>query len=180
MSDIYEHGDHKPDDDLEIVECFIGNYRFGVQRDHVVDSGTWHPNYLGPTDCEDKAVLGTMMYGGEPIFTIDLQRLFSLESSSKPSTAPLYMVVKHDGILFAILLDGFLGLCQVPLKCLRSFTSLYVLGVRWLSGLAIFDDYLVLMVDLEALSSMLSTLGDKSHAETVSHFAPEQLPDFAM
>jgi chemotaxis signal transduction protein len=175
MKDICEYGDHQDAGDLEIVEYSISGCRFGVHKHHVVDSDTWHPNYLRPVSCEDQAVLGTMLYRGEPIFTIDLRQLFALDQETETSAAPFYMVVKYEETLFTILHDGFLGTCQAPPKRFRFFKSLYVLGVKWLSGVVLFDEYLVIMLNLEALSNMLIAVEAKLHQETSSHLTPDLL-----
>lgn len=154
MKDICAHGDHQDVGELEIVEYLIGGYRFGAPRHHVIDSDSWHPNYLNPILSEDKAIMGTMLYRGEPILVIDLRHLFSMDQESDISTALFYTVVKYNDILFTILHDGFLGISQAPPKHFRLFKSLYVLGVRWLSGIIIFDEYLVIMLNLEALSTV--------------------------
>ena len=165
MKAICESADHQDATDLEIIEYSIGGYRFGVQRHCVVDSDNWHPNYLRPVCCEDQAVLGTMLYRGEPTFTVDLRQLFFPDQELPTSAAPFYTVVKYEETLFTILHDGLLGTFEAPLKHFKLFKSLYVLGVKWLSGIIIFDDYLVIMLNLEALFNMFIKVEDKPHQE---------------
>jgi chemotaxis signal transduction protein len=169
MKDSCEKADHSDTDDLEIAEYSIGGYRFGVQKHRIVDFDTWYPNYLKPVRCEDEAVLGTMLYRGEPIFTIDLRLLFFPDHEPTIAAAPFYTVVKYEETLFTILHDGFLGICEAPLQRIKLFKSLYVLGVKWLSGVIIFDDYLVIVLSLEALSNMFITVEDRPHPEILLH-----------
>ena len=177
MKDICEYADQSDADKLEIAEYAIGGYRFGVQKHRIVDFDTWHPNYLKPVRCEDEAVLGTMLYRGEPIFTIDLRYLFFPDRESAIATAPYYTVVEYEETLFTILHDGFLGIWEVPSQRFKHFKSLYVLGVKWLSGVMVFDEYLVIMLSLEALSHMFITVEDRPHQELLLHPMSDLLLD---
>jgi len=175
MKEICMPTDPQDATDLEILEYSLGGYRFGVQRHCVIDSDNWYANYLRPIRCEDQAVLGTMLYRGEPIFAVDLRQLFFSDQELITSAAPFYTVVKYEETLFTILHDGFLGTFEAPLKSFKFFKSLYVLGVKWLNGVIIFDEYLVIMLNLAALSNMFAKIENKRQQEISSKFTPEPL-----
>jgi chemotaxis signal transduction protein len=170
MKEICMSTDPQDATDLEIMEYSLGGYRFGVQRHCVVDSDNWYANYLRPLHCEDQVVLGTMLYRGEPIFTVDLRQLFFFDQELITSAAPFYTVIKYEETLFTILHDGFLGTTEAPLKRFKFFKSLYVLGIKWLSGVILFDEYLVIMLNLEALSNMFTKVENQRQQEISSPF----------
>ena len=175
MKEICVSTDPQDATDLEIMEYSLGGYRFGVQRHCVVDSDNWYANYLKPIRCEDQAVLGTMLYRGEPIFAVDLRQLFFFDQELITSAAPCYTMVKYEETLFTILHDGCLGTFEAPLKHFKFFKSLYVLGVKWFSGVIIFDEYLVIILNLKALSNMFARVENKRQQEMSPQFTSELL-----
>ena len=177
MNDMAEHGDHQEADELEIVEVCIDIYRFGIRKDHIVDADVWHPNYLRPAQCENEAVVGTMLYRGEPIYVIDLRQLLFVEQENEPPEPSSYTVIKYEETLLTLLHDGLLGLCHAPLQDYRSNQSIYVLGTKSLKGMYILDDHLLFELSLTALSQMLRLEGDPSQQEASSYFAADLLPE---
>lgn len=173
MNDMDEHGDHQEADELEIVEFCIDIYRFGVRKHHIVDADVWHPNYLRPVHCENRGVVGTMLYRGEPIYVIDWRQLLFVDQENEPVEPSSYTVIKYEETLLTILHDGLLGLCHAPLQQFRSCQSIYVLGIKSLKGIYILDDHLLFELSLKALSQMLRLEGDPFQQEASSYFAAD-------
>ena len=177
MNDMGEHGDHQDANELEIVEFCINSYRFGVRKHHVVDADVWHANYLRPARCENRSVLGTMLYRGEPIYVIDLRQLLFADHESELAEPSSYTVIKYEETLLTILHDGLLGLCRAPFKHYRSCQSFYVSGIKSLKGIYILEDHLLFKLSVTALSEMLRIEGDVFQQEAASYFAADLLSE---
>ena len=136
------------------MECAIGGYRVGVFVSNIIGTDKWEPDYLTRLPSRAPAVLGTVLYNGDAIPVVALEKLFHLEQDSPGAEPLISMVVSHDRGLLVLLLDGLLSIEPVSRAAFQSFSSLYVSGVRWLSGMFILEDRAVPMLDLKSLFEM--------------------------
>lgn len=139
---------------ITLLECGIGGCRFGVTTSHVVETGEWSPDFLTPLPGAPAGVVGTIFFDGHAIVVLDLRQLFRLDDNGSEADAPMVMVVQYGSTPFAILVDGLIGIHDVPRAAIRSFTSLYVWGVKWLSGSAILADRAISILDLQMLDQL--------------------------
>jgi chemotaxis signal transduction protein len=101
-------------------------------------------------------VIGTAFFNGYAIPVVAVRKLFRLEEDLSKAE-PQSMVVSHEGSLFVLLLEGFLSIEPVFKAAFQSFSSLYVPGVRWLSGVFILEDRAIPMLDLKSLFKMITS-----------------------
>ena len=139
---------------VTLLECGIGGCRFGVTTSHVIETGEWTPDFLTPLPGAPTGVAGTIFFDGHAIVVLDLRQLFWLDDKWSASDASMVMVVQYGPTPFAILVDGLIGIHDVPRDAIRSFTSLYVWGVKWLSGSAILADRVISILDLKMLDQL--------------------------
>lgn len=143
--------------DAEVLECGIGGCRFGVFVSDVIETDDWTPDYLTRVPSSSPAVLGTVFFNGYVTPVVAVRKLFRLEEDFPKEESLQSMVVSHEGHLFVLLLDGFLSIEPVSKAAFQSFRSLYVPGVRWLSGVFILKDRVVPMLDLKSLFKMITS-----------------------
>ena len=139
---------------ITLLECGIGGCRFGVTTSHVIETGEWTPDFLTPLPGAPAGVAGTIFFDGHTIVVLDLRRLFWLDDKWSASDAPMVVVVQYGPTPFAILVDGLIGIHDVPRDAIRSFTSLYVWGVKWLRGSVILADRVISILDLKMLDQL--------------------------
>ena len=139
---------------ITLLECGIGGCRFGVTTSHVIETGEWTPGFLTPLPGAPAGIVGTIFFDGHAIVVLDLRQLFWPDDKWSESDAPMVMVIQYGPTPFAILVDGLIGIHDVPRDAIRSFTSLYVWGVKWLSGGAILADRAISILDLEMLDQL--------------------------
>ncbi len=136
--------------DSTVLECGSGGCRFGVWVSDVADTDVWVPDFLAPSPRYSESILGTLFYDGTSIPVVNLRQLFCPEEPL-PNTDLMSIVVSYQSHLFVLLVDGFISLAPVSKESFRSFISLYVCGVKWLSGAFILEDRAIPMLDLPAL-----------------------------
>lgn len=138
----------------EFLECCIGGYRFGIPTSQVLYTDSWCITYLDPIPKVVNGVLGHTLFDGRSIPVIDLRQLFCLDAELGHPDAQMFLVTEHQDDWFALLIDGLMSIQCMPLNTFKSFTSLYVSGVRWLSGACVLGDGVVTILDLEALKGL--------------------------
>jgi chemotaxis signal transduction protein len=143
--------------DAEVLECGIGGCRFGVFVSDVIETDIWTPDYLTRLPSSSQAVLGTVCFNGYTIPVVAVRKLFRLEGDLPKADLLQSMVVSHQGRLLVLLLDGFLSIEPVSKAAFQPFSSLYVSGARWLSGVFILEDRVVPMLDLKSLCEMITS-----------------------
>jgi chemotaxis signal transduction protein len=139
---------------IALLECEIGGCRFGVTTSHVIEIEEWTPDFLTPLPSAPAGIVGTIFFDGHTIVVLDLRRLFWLDDKWPESDASMVMVVQYGPTPFAILVDGLIGIHDVPRDAIRSFTSLYVWGVKWLRGSVILADRVISILDLKMLDQL--------------------------
>jgi chemotaxis signal transduction protein len=121
---------------------------------NVIETDVWTPEFLTPLPGAPVGIAGTIFFDGHAITVLDLRHLFRSDQDPSESEMPMVMVVHYGSTPFAILVDGLIGLHEVPREAIRSFTSLYVEGIKWLSGVAILADRAISILDLQALDQL--------------------------
>jgi chemotaxis signal transduction protein len=120
----------------------------------VIETEEWTPDFLTPLPSAPAGIVGTIFFDGHTIVVLDLRRLFWLDDKWPESDASMVMVVQYGPTPFAILVDGLIGIHDVPRDAIRSFTSLYVWGVKWLRGSVILADRVISILDLKMLDQL--------------------------
>ena len=69
------------------------------------------------------------------------------------SDALMFLVAEDHDVGLILLIDGLIDIRCVPSTAFKSFISIYVSDVRWLSGAMIFDEAVIPMLDVEALTT---------------------------
>ncbi len=139
---------------VSVLEVGIGGCRFGVVSDCVVETFFWQPVLLAPPPHTIPGVAGTIISSGQVITVLAPNELFVLEDPTELETATMLVTVQPHDQPFGLLVDGLIGIHEVPKDVIRSFVSLYVSGVKWLRGAAIFNDRVISLLDLEALERL--------------------------
>jgi chemotaxis signal transduction protein len=153
-SDGMDHREADATATITLLECGIGGCRFGVATSHVIETEEWTPDFLTPLPSAPAGIVGTIFFDGHTIVVLDLRRLFWLDDKWPESDASMVMVVQYGPTPFAILVDGLIGIHDVPRDAIRSFTSLYVWGVKWLRGSVILADRVISILDLKMLDQL--------------------------
>ena len=153
-SDGMDHREADTTATITLLECGIGGCRFGVATSHVIETEVWTPDFLTPLPSAPAGIVGTIFFDGHTIVVLDLRRLFWLNDKWLESDASMVMVVQYGPTPFAILVDGLIGIHDVPRDAIRSFTSLYVWGVKWLRGSVILADRVISILDLKMLDQL--------------------------
>lgn len=139
--------------DIEFMECAIGGYRFGIPISQVIHTDTWCSDYLDSLPGAPTGVVGQTRWDDRWLPVLDLRLLFCLDTQLDQSDVQMFLVADHHDDWFILLIDGLISSQCMPLTTFKSFTSLYVSDVRWLSGALIFDDAVVPILDVGALNA---------------------------